>query len=306
MAMRPTSEMALQRAERVLQLDSRNDAALRIISALRTNRAHLLGDARDPASSGRRLRLAIAGILLMVVIAAVAFLSRPSRPDPVEASDPIPSPERPEPHRLPSPQRPLPRPTARCSRSAEREPGPGLLTDARTIAVDEKGTGLCRRIQRWQNPVFDSAGNYLRQWNIGSDNYIRDLDVDRKGIVYVVYGGRIHRYDRETGESLGEVRYAGGPGFVSVAVMADGGLAAAWDGLWRGGLLINPKSQDNLVVFGANMKVAKTLRNLVSGASGSVVFSPLRVAVDGLGNFYMIGESNESVYRFTAAGNVRR
>ena len=179
--------------------------------------------------------------------------------------------------------------------------GPGLLDDARAIAVDGAGRVYVADYSDGRIQAFDSMGNYLLQWSVGANHYVKSIAADRKGTVYVVHSGHIYRYDGSTGKPLGEVKYAGGPGFVSVAVMADGGLAAAWDGLFRGGMFINPKSQDNLVVFDASMRAIRTIKNPISSVSGNVEFSP-QVAVDGLGSFYMIGESGSAIYHFTPQG----
>jgi DNA-binding beta-propeller fold protein YncE len=303
-------DQAMKLSERVLQLDSRNDAALRMISALRTNRSELLGDkVRSTPSSGGRKWIIIAPILLLALLAIIIFLL-PSSGDPkpaIEVSRPAPPP----PPAPPTPPKPETEPESETPADptsltpaltfGSEGTGPGLLSDARAIAVDGAGRVYVADYSDGRVQSFDSAGNYLLQWSVGENHYVKGIAADRKGTVYVVHSGHIYRFDGATGKPLGEVKYAGGPGFVDVAVMADGGLAAAWDGLYRGGMFVNPKSEDNLVLFDADMRAVKTIKNPISSVSGNVEFSP-QVAVDGLGNLYMMGESGGTVYHFTPQG----
>lgn len=169
--------------------------------------------------------------------------------------------------------------------------GPGMFKDARSIAVDGAGriyVGECGggRIQ-----VFDSAGKFITQWSIGDRKTIlRGLAADRKGTVYVVEGGKIHRYEGETGNKLDDLPYADGWGFDDVTVGADGSVIAAWY-----------RNRDDIVRFSPNGQVVKTIRAAISGASGDSELNT-RVAVDGLGNIYALGTFNGAVFKFTPDG----
>lgn len=302
-------------AERALLLDPKNDTALRIVSALRTEREELLGEKirpAKPATTAPKLIILVAVIIALGGAGLAAFLVGGGSRNEIRLNTSPPTlPESPKPIAEPAPEKPAePQPPPSETPSSLASPaltfgregvGPGLMKDAREIAIGKGGEVYVAEYGDGRIQVFDSAGNYLRQWSIGDGRYVTGFAADRNGTVYIAHTGRIHRYNGESGESLGEVKYSGGPGFRDVAVMADGGLAASWDGHWKGGVLINPKSKDNLILFDKNLRVVKTIKNPISSVSGGVVFSP-KVAVDGLGNIFMLGEMGGGVYHFKPDG----
>ena len=84
--------------------------------------------------------------------------------------------------------------------------GPGMFKDARSIAVDGAGRIYVGEYTGGRIQVFDPAGKFITQWSIGDrKTLLRGLAADRKGIVYVVTGGDIRRYEGETGNLLGQV-----------------------------------------------------------------------------------------------------
>jgi hypothetical protein len=168
--------------------------------------------------------------------------------------------------------------------------GPGMFNDARSIAVDGAGRIYVGEYTGGRIQVFDPEGKFVTQWSIGDrKTLLRGLAADRKGTVYVVEGGRIDRYAGETGEKLGQVNYERN-GFDDVAIGADGGLVAVWQG-----------NRDDIVVFDANGKLARTIPEAISGASGDSELA-MRVAVDGSGNIYALGRFNNGVFKFGRDG----
>lgn len=168
--------------------------------------------------------------------------------------------------------------------------GPGMFTDARSIAVDGAGRIYVGEYTGGRIQVFDPDGKFLSQWTIGDRKTIlRGLAADRKGTVYVVSGGRIDRYQGETGEKLGQLAYERS-GFDDVSMGADGGLVAAWH-----------SNRDDIVRFDSNGKVVGTIPEAISGASGDSELS-MRVAVDGAGSVYALGRFNNGVFKFGRDG----
>ena len=168
--------------------------------------------------------------------------------------------------------------------------GPGMFADARSIAVDGSGRIYVGEYTGGRIQVFDPDGKFLTQWTIGDRKTIlRGLAADRKGTVYVVSGGRIDRYQGETGEKLGQLEYERS-GFDDVAMGADGGLVAAWH-----------SNRDDIVRFDSNGKVTGTIPEAISGASGDSELS-MRVAVDGAGSVYALGRFNNGVFKFGRDG----
>jgi len=168
--------------------------------------------------------------------------------------------------------------------------GPGMFTDARSIAVDGAGRIYVGEYTGGRIQVFDAAGKFVNQWNVGDRKTIlRGLAADRKGMVYVVHGGGIERYRGETGEKLGQLDYERS-GFDDVTTSADGGLVTAWH-----------SNRDDIIAFDANGKVVRTIPAAISSASGDSELS-MRVAVDGSGNIYALGRFNNAVFKFGRDG----
>lgn len=168
--------------------------------------------------------------------------------------------------------------------------GPGMFTDARSIAGDGAGRIYVGEYTGGRIQVFDTEGKFLNQWTIGDrKTLIRGMAADRKGTVYVVYGGNIERYRGETGEKLGQVEYERS-GFDDVTTTADGGLVTGWQ-----------SNRDDIVIFDANGKLVRTIPAAISGASGDSELA-MRVAVDGAGYIYALGRFNDGVFKFGRDG----
>ena len=169
--------------------------------------------------------------------------------------------------------------------------GPGMFKDARSIGVDGSGRIYVGEYTGGRIQVFDAAGKFITQWSVGDRKTIlRGLAADRKGTVYVVEGGKIHRYQGDTGTQLEDLPYADGWGFDDATVGADGSVIAAWY-----------RNRDDIVRFSNSGQVTKTIRAAISGASGDSELNT-RVAVDGLGNIYALGHFNSAVFKFTPEG----
>jgi hypothetical protein len=168
--------------------------------------------------------------------------------------------------------------------------GPGMFTDARSIAVDGAGRIYVGEYTGGRIQVFDPEGKFITQWSIGDrKTLLRGLAADRKGIVYAVTSGDIRRYEGETGNLLGQVPYEQS-GFDDVAVAADGGLVAAWY-----------RNRDDIVRFDSSGNVVRTIREAISAASGDSELNT-RVAIDGQGNIYALGTFNSAIFKFTPEG----
>jgi DNA-binding beta-propeller fold protein YncE len=168
--------------------------------------------------------------------------------------------------------------------------GPGMFTDARSIAVDGAGRIYVGEYSGGRIQVFDPAGKFVNQWSIGDRKTIlRGLAADRKGTVYAVTSGHIELYKGETGEKLRQLEY-GQSGFDDIATGADGGLVAAWQ-----------SNRDDIVTFDANGKLVRTIPAAISSASGDSELS-MRVAVNGSGEIYALGRFNNAVFKFARDG----
>ncbi len=168
--------------------------------------------------------------------------------------------------------------------------GQRLFADARHVAVDGAGNLYVAEYRTGQVHRFDPEGNYAATWTVGSDNAVTGLAADRQGVVYVVQGGDIFRYDGVSGELLGQVEYAEGRGFDDVAATRQGELVASWQ-----------KNRDDIVRFDAEGRVAWVIQAAISGQTGDAELDT-SVDVDGSGNLYALGRFNNAVFKFAPDG----
>ena len=167
--------------------------------------------------------------------------------------------------------------------------GPGMMTDARSIAVDGKGNIYVGEYSGGRVQVFDAAGNFLHQWTADAKMPMRGFTVDRKGVVYIAQRGVITRYDGETGQSLGTVKYTE-DGFDDVTIAPDGGLVCAW---YRG--------RDDIIRFDAQGNVVREIHGAISTAADRSELNT-RVAIDGRGNIYALGSFTSGIFKFSPDG----
>lgn len=168
--------------------------------------------------------------------------------------------------------------------------GPGMMTDARSIALDAAGRIYVGEYIGGRVQVFDADGKFISQWMVDPKMPLRGMAADRKGTVYISQKGMITRYEGETGKSLGELPYSEGWGFDDVIAAPDGGLVCSWY-----------KNRDDIVRFNSEGQAVRTIRAAISSASGDPELDT-RVAIDGLGNIYALGSFNNAVFKFGPDG----
>lgn len=168
--------------------------------------------------------------------------------------------------------------------------GPGMFTDARSIAVDGAGNIYVGEYSGGRIQVFDASGKFVTQWSVDANTPLRGMAADRKGTVYVVQGGKVTRFEGATGNQLNQLQYEDGWGFDDVTAALDGGVVCVWN-----------TNRDDLVRFNANGQAVRTIRAAISSASGRSELNT-RVAVDGLGNIYALGTFNGAVFKFGPDG----
>jgi sugar lactone lactonase YvrE len=177
--------------------------------------------------------------------------------------------------------------------------GPGLFTDARSIAVDGAGNIYVGEYGNGRIQVFDQEGKFINQWMADTKMPLRGMAADRKGTVYIAQRGIISRYEGATGKMIGQLQFPEGRGFDDVAVTADGGLVTAWFRVMNG--ISFGSGGDNIVRFDASGRTLRTIRDAISQQTDSAELNT-RVAADGLGNIYALGTFNNAVFKFTPEG----
>jgi streptogramin lyase/DNA-directed RNA polymerase subunit RPC12/RpoP len=167
--------------------------------------------------------------------------------------------------------------------------GPGNFKDARSIAVDAEGSIYVGEYIGGRIQVFDPSGKFVTQWSVDPKMPLRGMTADRRGTVYVVQKGDIHRYEGTTGKPLGTT--GGGQGrFDDVTATPDGGLVA-----------FSYQARDDVVKLDSSGQVRQVIRAAVSGQTDRSELS-IRVAADGAGNVYALGEFNDAVFKFSPDG----
>ena len=180
--------------------------------------------------------------------------------------------------------------------------GPGLLNDARYIAVDGAGSVYAADYQDGRIQAFDPDGKYLHGWQVGdAKTVIYGLTANHAGTVYVSYEGDIYRFEGSSGKALGKLDYEFGQEFGDLAALPDGGVLGAWyQGRW--GIITSLEGhRDDLVWFDAEGKFMRRLESAISGQTGDTALDTL-LAVDGLGNVYAMDEYEREIFKFTSQG----
>jgi DNA-binding beta-propeller fold protein YncE len=167
--------------------------------------------------------------------------------------------------------------------------GPGNFKDARSIALDAEGRIYVGEYIGGRVQVFDATGKFLNQWTVDPKMPLRGMAADRRGNVYVVQRGEIKRFEGTTGKALGTTG-GGEGGFDDAAATADGGLVT-----------FSYRNRDDIVRLDAAGRAAKVIRSAVSGQTDRSELS-IRVAADGLGQIYALGEFNNAVFKFSPDG----
>ena len=166
--------------------------------------------------------------------------------------------------------------------------GAGYFKDARSIAVDAEGRIYVGEYTGGRIQVFDREGKFVTQWTADPKMPLRGMTADRRGTVYVVQKGEINKYEGTTGRFLGKTGEGGG--YDDVTATPDGGLVA-----------FARRPYDNLLKLDSSGQVKQVIEKAVSGQTDRSELS-IRVAADGVGNVYALGEFNDAVFKFSPDG----
>jgi DNA-binding beta-propeller fold protein YncE/DNA-directed RNA polymerase subunit RPC12/RpoP len=170
--------------------------------------------------------------------------------------------------------------------------GAGHFKDARSIAVDAEGRIYVGEYSGGRVQVFDREGKFVTQWTADPKMPLRGMTADRRGTVYVVQKGEINKYEGATGKPLGTVG-AGGGRYDDVWATPDGGLVA-----------FARQSRDDVVKIDSSGQIKQTIQAAVSGQTDRPELS-IRVAADGTGTVYALGEFNDAVFKFSSDGRFQ-
>ena len=165
---------------------------------------------------------------------------------------------------------------------------PGLLDDPRSVGVDGEGNIVVANYSDGRVQRFDANGNFLNLWDMGDKTPLGALAAARDGEVFVAYGSDIHRFEGASGKALGLLPNPGNRFYDDVQVTADGGLVVLAD-------------SETILRMDRDGQVLWTVEDAVSSISGDSELAA-RLAVDGLGNIYVLGRFNNAVFKFSPEG----
>jgi DNA-binding beta-propeller fold protein YncE len=202
---------------------------------------------------------------------------------------------RPDSSVTPPPTRPLARPAAGVPVTSalattalefgSKGIGPGEFEDNRAIAVDPQGRMYVAEYSNGRLQVFEPAGTFVTQWALDEDRVVLGVLADRAGHVLVAY-----------------------PGIVAVHDATTGAVRHRIDGVWAEGMALTP---DNRVLALNDDAIDEidpatwTYRRVHEGlkARARAKRADLdKIAVDGLGNLYLLDRIGSEVLKFDREG----
>ncbi len=189
--------------------------------------------------------------------------------------------------------------------------GAGLFQDARHVAVDGKGNVYVADFYTLRIQKFDATGKYVSGWTIQEEGKYKNkygpdvLAADRAGNVYVLWTGVILKYDGNTGKFLGKFTgevldtfFKDTDNFHDLTLLPNGSLWAVSDA----------RNRDDLVHLDSTGKVVARIQKVISAQVDEASISPtdLKVAVDGLGNIFVLykGTRDPAVFRFSPKASM--
>jgi ribosomal protein L7/L12/outer membrane protein assembly factor BamB len=168
--------------------------------------------------------------------------------------------------------------------------GPGLFDDARLIAADPSGDVFVADYSDGRVQKFDASGKFKFLWNLGDNSYLSGLATDRSGNVYLLNRSQIWKYDGSNGKPLGQLASDGARSFDAIAATLDGGLVAA-------------ANSEDILRFNSDGQIVFSLADAGVALSGKPE-SITDMAVDGVGNIYLIGDDTSTIYKYAPDGHL--
>ena len=165
--------------------------------------------------------------------------------------------------------------------------GTGLFSDARPITVASDGNVYVGDYQDGRVQRFNEVGEFQSLWQIPKKQYVRKLAADHSGNVIAVYAGKLWKFDGKTGKALGQVGNLDYY-YEDLAMTADGGWVAV-------------KDNEDLLRFDEDWNEMWMVENAVSSITDDSALEA-NIAVDGLGNIYLIAPFNYAVFKYGPQG----
>jgi ribosomal protein L7/L12 len=176
--------------------------------------------------------------------------------------------------------------------------GAGLFSDAREIGVDATGNIYVGDMETRMVQVFDQDGKFLKQWftgnrDDGNELNILGMAVKLDGRVYIASIDGLYEFDGLTGARKGKLTYAEEGYFEKVTAAPDGSLVAVFF-----------YASENVIRFNDLGEVDLFLESPI----GNVTDHPeldTSIAVDGIGNIYLLGSFNNLAFIYNRDGKYQ-
>ncbi len=167
--------------------------------------------------------------------------------------------------------------------------GPGMFQDPRNIGLDGQGNITVADYQDGRVQTFSPAGKYVSSFTLKSEQgkpYVGGLAVARDGTIYVAHDWKLYVYS-PTGKQL-KVVGDDNHRYEDVIMGPDGKLYAI-------------ANEESIVRFAPDLSVDLEIPATFSKITGNQELDS-RLAVDGVGNMYIVGSFNYLVLKYSPDG----
>jgi sugar lactone lactonase YvrE/DNA-directed RNA polymerase subunit RPC12/RpoP len=167
--------------------------------------------------------------------------------------------------------------------------GAGMFQDPRNIGLDGNGNITVADYQDGRVQTFDPAGKFVSTFTIPSKQnkpYVGGMAVGRDGTIYAAHDRKIYVYD-PSGKQLKEIG-DGNHRYEDVVRGTDRKLYAV-------------ANEESIVRFAPDLSIDLEIPATFSKVTGNQELES-RLAVDGLGNMYLVGTFNYLVLKYSPGG----
>ncbi len=165
--------------------------------------------------------------------------------------------------------------------------GQGMLEDARSIGVDGNGNIVVGDYSDGRIQIFDPNGKFISMFSLGPKTYLQAMAVSHDGKIYTVFNSGISIYD-ENGQQVGQIKNDDNHDYNDVTLGPDGTLYAL-------------SNDENIVRFKKDGAIDLEIPNSISSITGDTDIDT-HLAVDGLGNMYILGNFTYKVFKYSPEG----
>ena len=176
--------------------------------------------------------------------------------------------------------------------------GAGLFSDAREIGVDSQGNIYVGDFDTRIVQVFDQNGHFIKQWFTGKRDDGNDLNllgmaVSLDGRIFIASVDGVYEFNGLTGERKGKWTYGGDGYFEDICAAPDGSLVAIFF-----------YANENVIRFDNAGQVDLFVENPIGNVTDHSELDT-NVAVDGIGNIYLLGSFNNLALIYNRDGKYQ-